>query len=365
MSRCADIKVTPTSLKLDATRSGKLVATATNAFHAPFKADVAVKVEGETQSSWISTNVSRFEFGTDQTKSIEITFQAPADAAPGKYPFHIQITNRNPDATTEEDYDNSETLVVEVPAPVKQQSWWDQNRWMVLIIAAGAVIIGGSVTAYLALHNSGPELGEACRDGTCGKGQCDKAGGNICRAALGEACSKDGDCLAASCLKNVCALPPPGAPCDVSKKNCPANQTCKTVQGVGDTCLLNGGEACQNAIDCGSFWCVPATKVCSKADNSCASNDDCRPPSTCSPNKQCLLANGQQCQVDGQCQAANCIQGKCTELVCQPPCQGLFMACIHNACQPRLFNIGVVAQPSLEERSALKATRLARPSVNQ
>jgi hypothetical protein len=331
MPRAFDITAATESVTVDASGQGEIAFTVSNALRTPVRARATVMAAGQAKSEWTSiVGEAERDFATDGTQQFIVRLQAPPGTPPGRYTFHLLVSNvANPD----EQYADGPTVSFTVLAPAivpKKFPWW------IVALVGGVLIIGGGVAAILA-GRGGPDLGDPCEEGNCGKGlACSGADAGVCLGDDGfKGCKENAQCLSVRCVNGRCEEAELGRNCGPGD-TCPARQKCATLLGA-KTCLLGPGAACTGDGQCTSLFCQSGK--CSRDDGKCDNNDECRAPSQCHTNKVCLLPDGQAC-TDG----AVCISGFCSGGTCQPapvPCVpactgGLF--CVRGQCVPiRVF----------------------------
>jgi hypothetical protein len=284
-------------------------------------------MDGQARPEWaVVSGGEERDFATDGTQQFTVRLQVPPGTPPGRYTFHLLVTNvANPD----EQYAEGPTVSFTVPEPVpvtkKPFPWW------IVALAAGVLIIGGGVVAILA-SRGGPDLGEPCEGTECGKGlACSAPAGGVCLGADGfKGCKESGQCLSGRCAEERCVEAELGRNCGPGD-SCPAGQKCTALLGTR-TCLLPPGDACTGDGQCTSLYCK--NSQCMRDDGKCDTNDECRPPSQCHTNKLCLLANGQQCTSNGVCISGFCSpSGTCQQA--PTPCPVLcprFSSCVGGRC---------------------------------
>jgi hypothetical protein len=326
MPRAFDITTTTESVNLSATGQGELAFTASNALHAAVRVRATVVMDGQARPEWarISGEAER-DLAPDGTQQFTVKFQTPAGTAPGRYTFHLLVTNvANPD----EQYAAGPTVafvVPEAPAPhPKPFPWW------LVALAVGVLLIVG-VVVFILVGRGGPGLGEECKGTDCGKNlACSGSSGGVCLGEDGfKGCKENKDCLSLQCTDGKCAATELGRNCGPGD-TCPTRQKCTTVEGAR-ICLKAPDEACSGDGQCTSLYCKDGQ--CTRDDGKCENANDCRPPSVCSNNKLCLLPNGQACTEDGVCISGSCQGGKCQSVVvtCSPPCPR-FSSCLRGRC---------------------------------
>jgi hypothetical protein len=347
MPRAFDITAATESVNLSASGQGELAFTVSNALRRPVRARATVMTSGEARSEWatISEGAER-DFAQDGTQQFTVKLQVPPGTKPGRYTFHLLVTDvANPD----EQYADGPTVAFTVPeaaAPVKKPfPWW------IVALAAGVLLIGGGVVAVLA-SRGGPELNEPCEGTVCGKGlACSTATGGVCLGDEGfKGCEENKDCLSGRCADGRCAEAELGRNCGAGD-TCPPRQKCTTLMGTR-ACLLAPAEACTGDGQCTSLFCKDGR--CARDDGQCEGNDDCRPPSQCHTNKLCLLPDGQACSDNGVCMSGFCGGGKCgpAPTACSPPCSRGFL-CVAGSCRPIRFLPRVNEDLILRERVRL------------
>ncbi|WP_224248384.1 COG1470 family protein [Hyalangium gracile] len=326
MPRAFDITAATESVNLSASGQGELAFTVSNALRAPVRARATVMMAGQAQREWASVSGGEErDFALDGTQQFTVKLQVPPGTPPGRYTFHLLVTNvANPD----EQYADGPTVAFIVPeaAPPQKKPF----PWWIVVLAAGVLLIVGAVVAILA-GRGGPDVGEPCEGAECGKGlACSGADGGVCLGEDGfKGCKEDAQCLSLRCAEGRCAEAELGRNCGPGD-TCPARQKCTTLQGTR-TCLRVPEEACSGDGQCSSLYCKDGR--CTRDDGKCEGNDECRPPSLCHTNKLCLLPDGQDCTTNGVCISGFCQGGKCQQapMTCTPPCSRFF-SCVAGRC---------------------------------
>ncbi|MDY7227257.1 hypothetical protein [Hyalangium rubrum] len=332
MPRAFDITAATESVNLSASGQGELAFTVSNALRAPVRARATVMMAGQARPEWATiAGEAERDLAPDGTQQYIVKLQVPPGTPPGRYTFHVLVTNvANPD----EQYADGPTVAFVVPeaAPVVKKAF----PWWIVALAAGVLVIGGGVAAILA-GRGGPDLGEPCEGTECGKGlACSGAAGGVCLGEDGfKGCKENGQCLSARCKEGRCAEAELGRNCGPGD-TCPARQKCIPLLNTR-TCLLAPGEACTGDGQCTSLYCKD--ERCTRDDGKCENNNECRPPSQCHTNQVCLLPDGQECSNNSVCISGFCSAGKCQQapVPCVPACTGgLF--CVSGRCMPiRVF----------------------------
>jgi len=326
MPRAFDITAATESVNLNASGQGELAFTVSNALRAPVRARATLMMDGQARREWASVSGGEErDFAPDGTQQFTVKFQVPPGTPPGRYTFHLLVSDvANPD----EQYADGPTVSFIVPeaAPVKKKAF----PWWIVALAAGVLIIGGGVVAILA-GRGGPGVGEPCEGSACGKGlACSAAEGGVCLGEDGfKGCKDNGQCLSARCEDKICEKAELGRNCG-SGDTCPARQKCIPLLGT-KTCLAAPGEACTGDGQCTSLYCKDGK--CMRDDGKCDSNDECRKPSQCHTNKLCLLPDGQDCASNGVCISGFCQSGKCQQAptACPVLCPR-FSSCVAGKC---------------------------------
>lgn len=136
-----------------------------------------------------------------------------------------------------------------------------------------------------------------CRQGTT-------CAGAKCKAANGEACGADGECLSDSCV-GTCGAPVGfGGTCN-TPADCQAGLACD-----GTTCKRVNNAACGGDTECLSGSCAPSG-VCQNRGNygaSCDSAPDCAAQLMCAANV-CKRVYGVSCTLDAECVSNMCAGG--------------------------------------------------------
>ena len=329
MPRAFDITAATESANLSASGQGEIAFTVSNALRAPVRARATVMVAGQAKSEWatIAGDAER-DFTPDGTQQFIVKIQTPPGTPPGRYTFHLLVSNvANPD----EQYADGPTVSFVVPevAPVVKKPF----PWWIVALVGGVLVIGGGVTAILA-GRGGPDLGDPCEEGKCGKGLSCSAAAPAAGVCLGEdgfkGCKENKQCLSARCVDGKCEEAELGRNCGPGD-TCPARQKCATLLGA-KTCLLAPDAACTGDGQCTSLFCQ--NSKCSRDDGKCDNNNECRQPSVCHTNNVCLLPDGEQCTTNAVCISGFCSGGKCQQapVPCVPACRrGQF--CVNGQCQ--------------------------------
>lgn len=231
-------------------------------------------------------------------------------------------------------------------------------------VPAGEQRLGSSCAPYLCDGRSG-----ACAD-TCEDDDDCAAGLPCVRGAcqtleLGHACSEDGECASEHCVDGVCcdtrcdgcracskaakgygddgaceavlSGKDPHDECDAEPaETCAEDGTC---DGRGGCRLHQGGTACSDDTSClgdysvgsvcdgrgecitappGGYPCAPYRCIddrCSIPCGQCRNGYECD-DGTC----RGVLALGDDCQEDGQCRSAHCVDGVCCDGACSESC---------------------------------------------
>lgn len=326
MPRAFDITAATESVNLNAAGQGELAFTVSNALHAPVRARATVMMDGQARREWATlSGGEERDFSPDATQQFTVKFQVPPGTPPGRYTFHLLVSDvSNPD----EQYADGPTVsfVVPEPAPVKKKAF----PWWIVALSAGVLLIVGAVV-FILVGRSGSKVGEPCGDSACGEGlTCSAAEGGVCLGEDGfKGCKDDGQCLSARCEDKTCKKAELGRNCGAGD-TCPAGQKCIPLLGT-QTCLAAPGEACTGDGQCTSLYCKDSK--CMRDDGKCDTNDECRAPSQCHTNKLCLLPNGQDCTSNGVCISGLCQGGKCQQAptACPILCPR-FSSCINGRC---------------------------------
>lgn len=326
MPRAFDITAATESVNLSASGQGEIAFTVSNALRVPVRARATVMVDGQARRDWtVIAGEPERDFATDGTQQFIVKLQAPPGTPPGRYTFHLLVSNV---ANTDEQYADGPTVSFVVPeaAPVVKKAF----PWWIVALVGGVIVIGGGVAAIIG-GRSGPDVGEPCKEGKCGKGlACSKPEGGVCLGEDGfKGCKESTQCLSARCSNGRCEEAEVGRNCGAGD-TCPARQKCVPLLGTR-TCLLAPTQACTGDGQCTSLFCKDGT--CTRDDAKCDNNNECRPPSVCHTNKVCLLPDGQDCSNNTVCISGFCTGGKCrpAPVPCVPACtSGLF--CINGQC---------------------------------
>jgi hypothetical protein len=352
MPRAFDITAATESANLSASGQGEIAFTVSNALRAPVRARATVMVEGQAQREWTSiAGEAERDFTPDGTQQFIVKIQTPPGTPPGRYTFYLLVSNvANPD----EQYADGPTVsfVVPEPAPVVKKAF----PWWIVALVAGVLVIGGGVAAIIG-GRSGPDLGEPCKEGKCGKGLgCSGAEAGMCLGEDGfKGCKENAQCLSGRCAEGRCAEAELGRNCGAGD-TCPARQKCIPLLGTR-TCLLAPEQSCTGDGQCSSLFCKDGK--CTRDDGKCESNNDCRPPSQCHTNKVCLLPDGEQCTTNAVCISGFCSGGKCQQapVPCVPACR-LGQFCVNGQCQflqftPRvneeIIRRGIITDPRIQQ----------------
>ena len=331
MPRAFDITAATESVNLSASGQGEIAFTVSNALRIPMRGRATVMVAGQAQREWTAiAGEAERDFTPDGTQQFIVKVQAPPGTPPGRYTFHLLVSNvANPD----EQYADGPTVSFVVPeaAPVVKKAF----PWWIVALVGGVLVIGGGVTAILA-GRGGPGLGEPCEGIQCGKGLgCSSATAGVCLGENGfKGCEQNSQCVSARCVSGRCEEAELGRNCGPGD-TCPQRQQCIPLLGTR-TCLLAPGQSCTGDGQCSSLFCKDGK--CSRDDGKCDTNNDCRSPSLCHTNKVCLLPDGQQCTANEVCTSGFCSGGTCQPAVtpCQPACRpGQF--CVEGRCRSLVF----------------------------
>jgi hypothetical protein len=358
MPRAFDITAATDSVNLDASGHGEMAFTVSNALRTPMRARATVLASGEARPEWMSVaGGAERDFAADGTQQFIVRFQVPAGTAPGRYTFQLLVADvTDPDERYAQGPTVAFVLAQAMPPPPKKPF-----PWMLVALVAGVVLILGTVVAVLA-GRGGLALGEPCAVGqACAKGlQCSGAEGGECLGLEGfEGCVRNEQCLTGSCQQGRCARVPPGSKC-AADGTCPTGQKC--VQVVSERfCLQAPAETCGRDLDCSSLYCKDGK--CARDDGRCDTPDECKAPAQCSPDKVCLLPDGQPCG-----SGAVCLSGFCSTGTCAPaptrPCPAFCppgTACLGGRCVP--FNTLGVNQQLLQAQQPEALQQLKRQQL--
>jgi len=361
MPRAFDITVATDSVNLDASGQGEIAFTVSNALRMPMRARATVLPAGGARPEWLSVaGGAERDFAADGTQQIIVRIQVPPGTAPGRFTFQLLVADvTDPDERYAQGPTVAFVLAQAAPPPPKKPF-----PWMLVALIAGVVIIIGAVIAVLS-GRGGLAVGEPCGPGQeCGKGlECSGVDGGECLGVEGfEGCSRNEQCLTGLCQQGRCARVPPGGKC-AADGTCPPDQKC--VQVVNERfCLLVPAEKCERDLDCSSLYCKQGT--CTRDDGKCETNDDCKAPSQCTPNKLCLLPDGAACTqgivcMSGFCPAGTCApapSGPCT-ILCPPG-----TTCVGNQCI-RLPDRSVNQQLFLQEPGAFQELQIQQDAIQR
>ena len=185
---------------------------------------------------------------------------------------------------------------------------------------------------------------------TCdGKGSCKKAGGQKCGAS-GECSSgfcADGVCCEVACT-GICRTCDAAGKCGFVKAGKP-DDTCKGAKacdGAG-SCKQAIGQKCTKAGECGSGFCADGYCCSEPCDNACWSCKLAGKAGTCGPvgvllpdldskapcsgkhacdgNGNCRNATGEGCTLPGQCATGYCVDSVCCLTSCAGNCQTCYL----------------------------------------
>ena len=354
MPRAFDITAATESVHLSASGQGEIAFTVSNALRAPVRGRATVMVAGQAQREWTAiAGEAERDFAPDGTQQFIVKVQAPPGTPPGRYTFHLLVSNvANPD----EQYADGPTVSFVVPEPAPEGK--KPFPWWIVALVGGVLLIGGIVTAILA-GRGGPDLGEPCEEARCGKGLA--CSGAQARTCLGEdgfkGCKENAQCVSARCVSGRCEEAELGRNCGPGD-TCPARQKCVPLLGTR-TCLLAPEQACTGDGQCTSLFCKDGK--CTRDDGKCDNNEQCRQPSVCHTNNVCLLPDGQQCSSNEVCISGFCSGGTCQRAAvpCDPACtRGLF--CVRGQCVPIRFTPRV--NEEIMRRGVIVDPRLRQPS---
>lgn len=362
MPRAFDITAATDSVNLDASGQGEFAFTVSNALRVPMRARATVLTSGEARPEWMTlAGGAERDFSADGTQQFIVRFKAPPGTAPGRYTFQLLVADvTNPDERYAQGPTVSFVLAQAAPVPAKKPF-----PWMLVALIAGIVLILGTVVAVLS-GRGGLALGEPCAPGQeCGKGlQCSDADGGECVGLEGfEGCTRNEQCLTGLCQNGRCERVPPGSKC-AADGTCPADQKCVQV-AAERFCLLTPTTACERDLDCSSLYCKEGT--CTRDDGRCDSNEDCKAPSQCTPNKVCLLPDGAPCT-----EGTVCMSGFCSGTVCAPaparPCPAFCppgTRCLGGRCVQFPSDFSVNQQLFLQQPGALQQLQRQQLELQQ
>lgn len=302
MPRAFDITTATDSVNLDASGRGELSFTVSNALGAPVRARITVLPAGDARPEWTSIKGgAERDFTADGTQQVTVQLQVPPGTPPGRFTFQLLVADvMNPDERYAQGPTAAFVVPQALPPPPKKPFPW------MLVALVGGIIVIIAVVWGLISGRGGPNLGEACPEGDCGKGlQCTGADGGVCLGQAGfEKCKTNDQCVTGLCKDGKCEQVPPGGAC---KPNgvCPPQQKCVQVASTS-FCLLVAGQKCEQDLECSSFFCKGGT--CARDDGRCETSADCKPPSQCSPDKLCQQPALQQNPVEMQLQQNRLLQ---------------------------------------------------------
>jgi hypothetical protein len=353
MPRAFDITAATESVNLSASGQGEIAFTVSNALRVPMRARATVMMAPPAQREWTAiAGEAERDFAPDGTQQFIVKLQVPPGTPPGRYTFHLLVSNV---ANTDEQYADGPTVsfVVPQPAPVEKKAF----PWWIVALVGGVLVISGGVAAIIA-GSGGPDLGEPCEGTSCGKGlACSGTDGGVCLGDNGfKGCEKPAECLSVRCVDGRCEEAELGRNCGAGD-TCPARQKCVPLLGT-KTCLLAPGQTCSGDGQCTSLFCKDGK--CTRDDGKCDNNNECREPSICHTNKVCLLPDGQACSNNTVCVSGFCA-GKCmpAPVPCVPACTaGMF--CIGGQCT----RIGIFPRVNEEiiRRGIMPDPRLRQPN---
>lgn len=330
MPRAFDITAVTDSVRLDASGQGEVAFTVSNALRAPVRARASVVPGAGAKAEWFSiTGLAERDFPPDGTHQLSVRVHVPPGTPPGRLTFHLLVVDvTNPD----EHYAEGPSTAFEVvAAPLPPKPF----PWLWLALAAGVVLIVGTVIGIIASRGDEPEaplLGQPCPEGSCDKGlTCSGADGGVCLAAQGQECDGGAQCLTGFCDKQGRCELALGQACE-SDATCPGPLKCVPVLG-SRLCLLKPGEACASDRDCSSFFCTREGR-CNRDDGRCETGAQCRAPSQCGPTKLCQLPDGERCSGSEVCLSGFCsttCQAAPVAPSCSPPCSP-FSVCRAGRC---------------------------------
>lgn len=352
MPRAFDITAVTDSIRLGATGQGEVAFTVSNALRAPVRARASVVPGPGAKAEWFSIQGdAERDFPPDGTQQLTVQVRVPPGTPPGRLTFHLLVVDvLNPDESYAEG-PSTGFEVLAAPLPKKPFPW----IWVAL--AAGIVLILGTVIGIVSSRGGAPELREPCPDGECDRGlACAGQDGGVCLLAAGQPCDGGALCYTGFCNRGgVCELPL-GEAC-TSDANCTGPLKCTEVLG-NRLCMIKPEAACERDSDCSSFFCRPDNK-CNRDDGRCDTNEECRSPSTCSPTKLCQLPNGAQCTRNETCLSGFCsttCQAAPDRFLCPAGCPP-FTACSFGRCIP-------VSGPTLNQDVLIGAPRI-RENIQQ
>jgi hypothetical protein len=329
MPRAFDITAVTDSIRLNPAGQGEVAFTVSNALRAAVRARASVVPGPGAKAEWFTIDgEAERDFPPDGTQQLSVKVRVPPGTPPGRLTFHVLVVDvLNPDESYAE---GPSTAFEVVAAPVPKKPF----PWIWVALAAGIVLILGTVIGIISSRGGRPELKEPCPEGECDKGlACTGQDGGVCLLAAGQPCDGGAICYTGFCNRSGACELPLGEAC-TSEASCKGPLNCTQVLG-NRICLLKPDAACERDSDCASFFCRPDNK-CNRDDGRCDTNAECRSPSTCSPTKLCQLPDGQQCT-----RHETCLSGFCSG-TCQPAPAGSlcpagcppFSACTFGRCIP-------------------------------
>ncbi|QSQ23061.1 hypothetical protein JY651_49605 [Pyxidicoccus parkwayensis] len=354
MPRAFDITSVTDTIRLDSAGQGEVAFTVSNALRAPVRARATVVPDSGAKAEWFTIDgAGERDFPTDGTQQYAVKVRVPPGTPPGRCTFHLLVVDvESPDERYAEGPSTAFEVVVSTPVPKKPFPW----IWVAL--AAGVVIILGTVIGIIASRGGKPELKEPCPEGACDKGlTCTAQDGGVCLLAAGQACDGGALCYTGFCNRSGTCELPLGETC-TTDANCSGPLKCTAVLG-NSICLLKPDSACERDSDCSSFFCRPDGK-CNRDDGRCDTDAECRSPSTCSPTKLCQLPNGQQCTRNETCLSgfcANTCQPAPITFQCPSGCPP-FSACSAGRCLP-------ISSGTMLNKDALLAAPKTREGIQQ
>jgi hypothetical protein len=154
VARYFDVTTPVTSIALDASRTGEVAFTVSNATQAPIRAESNAVGGAGTQDAWFRVLDGERPYPVGGAEQVRVSVAVPATAAPGSYSFVLRTMLVR--GVPEEDFDDSPEVRFEVapgpvaPAPPKRFPWW-----IVLVVAAILAVIVLAGIAFV-LSRPGP-----------------------------------------------------------------------------------------------------------------------------------------------------------------------------------------------------------------
>jgi hypothetical protein len=136
-------------------RRGEITFTVTNSTGRPLRGRAVAIPLGNTKKEWLTLGgESERDFSSTGTQQFTVNFVAPPDAAPGKYPFRLDVLSVvNPD----EDFTEGPAVTAEIgasPLPPPKPSF---PKWIIPVVLL-VLLVGGVLTWFALRDNTPPSV---------------------------------------------------------------------------------------------------------------------------------------------------------------------------------------------------------------